>query len=80
MRRPDVGWEIESEVKFPSRAFCQVESLPDGFLKIRLRNRHLQIQRFDRRALLDGIIGFVQLFFCFHGIWVFCRITIVCDR
>lgn len=75
MRCPDVGWEIESEVKFPPRAFCQVESLPDGFLKIRLRDRHLQAQCFDRRTLLESVIGFVRLFFYFHGIWVFCCLT-----
>lgn len=51
MRCPDVGWEIENEVKFPSRAFCQIESRPDSLRKIWLRDRHLQGQRFDRRAL-----------------------------
>ena len=71
MRRPDVGWETESEVKFPSRAFCQVESCPDGFVKIRFRDSNLQAQRFDWRAVLDGVIGFVELFFRFHGIWFY---------
>jgi hypothetical protein len=71
MRLPNVRWEIESEIKFPSRAFCQVESHPDGLWKIRLRDNHLQAQCFYWRALPDGFIGFVHLPFCFHGIWFF---------
>jgi len=59
MLRPDFGWEIEIEVELPSRAFCEVEGHMDGLWKIRLRDRHLQGQRFYRRALFKGIIGFV---------------------
>ena len=70
MRRPDFRWEIESEVEFPSPAFCQVEGVPDGFLKIGFRDGNLQAQYFYRRAFLDGVIGFVQLFFCSHGFCV----------
>jgi len=68
MRRPEVGWGIESEVEFPSPAFCQVESLPDGLCKIGPRDGNLQAQRLYGHALLDGVIGFVDLFFNFHGI------------
>ena len=70
MRRPDFRWEIESEVEFPSPAFCQVEGVPDGFLKIGFRDGNLQAQYFYRRAFLDGVIGFVQLFFLFA--WLLC--------
>ena len=73
MLRPDVGWETEIEVEFPARAFCQVESRPDGLWKIRLRDSHLQAQSFYRRDLLDGVIGFVDLFFHVRGFgfWVY---------
>ena len=85
MRRPDVGlfWNIlrerleaESEVEFPSRAFCQVESLPDCILQIGLRDGNLQAHRFNCRPIcrpiLGDVLGFVGSVFCVHGIYFFC--------
>ena len=84
MRRPDVGlfWnalrerlEAESEVEFPSRAFRQVESLPDGILQIGFRDGNLQAHCFNCRPICrpipGDVLGFVGLVFCVHGIWSF---------
>ena len=78
MRRPGVGllwntlceWlEVEIEVEFPSPAFCQVESFPDGIFQIRLRDGNLQAHRFNFncRPVLDGVLGFVGFAFGFHS-------------
>jgi hypothetical protein len=81
MRRPDVKlfwntlreWlEAESEVEFPSPAFGQVESFPDGALQVGLRDGNLQAHRFDCRPVPGGVLGFVSLFFCIHGVGFFC--------
>jgi hypothetical protein len=81
MRRLDAGlfWralrerlEAESEVEFPSPAFCQGESFPDGIIKIRLRDGNLKAHRFNRRPILGNVLGFVGSFFCIHGIGIFC--------
>ena len=80
MRRPDVGlfWNIlrerleaESEVEFPSRAFCQVESLPDCIMQIGLRDGNLQAHRFNCRPILGGVLGFIEFVFGVHGIKYF---------
>jgi len=84
MHRPGVGGNcvggrIESEVKFPSAAFRQIESRPDSFWKVRLRNRYLQAQCFYCRALLVGVMGIIQLSLYFHGIRVFCCLSYMCN-
>jgi hypothetical protein len=72
------GWlETESEVEFPSPAFCQVESFPHGILQIGLRDGNLQAHRFNRRPVLDGVLGFVGSVFCIHGI-CFCCLVFSC--
>ena len=66
--------EAESEVKFPSPAFCQVESLPDGILQVGPRDGNLQAHRFDGRlvlgGVLDGELGFVRFVFGVHVVWL----------
>jgi hypothetical protein len=68
LRRPDVGWfwkalrewlEGESEIEFPSPAFCQVESFPDGIMQTGPRDGDLQAYRFDGRPVPGGVLGFV---------------------
>ena len=68
MRRPDVGlfWnvlrerlETESEVEFPSPAFGQGESFPDGILQIGIRDGNLHTHRFNCRPILGNVLGFV---------------------
>jgi hypothetical protein len=66
MRRPDVGWsrktlhewlEGESQVEFPSPAFCQLKSFPDGILQIGPRDGNLQAHRFDCGRFLVAYLG-----------------------
>ncbi len=80
MRRTHVGlfWHglrerlgAESEVEFPSPAFCQGESFPDGIFKIRLRDGNLQAHRLNGRPILRDVLGFVGSFFCIHGVCLF---------
>ena len=80
MRRPDVGlfWntlrerlDAESQVEFPSPAFCQGESFPDGILQIGLRDGNLQAHCFNCRLILGNVLGFVGFVFGVHGIWSF---------
>ena len=52
--------EGESEVEFPSPAFCQVESFPDNNLQIGPRDGNLQTHRFDGRAGIGGVLGGVR--------------------
>jgi len=61
------GLEIESKVQFPSPAFGQVECLVDSFGQIRFRDRNLQAQGFNGRAVQGAILGFIGLLLCLHG-------------
>lgn len=67
--------ESKSEIKFPSTAFCQVESFPYGILQIGPRDGNLQAHCFDDRPVLDrvlgGVLGFVRFVFGVHGILFF---------
>lgn len=87
MRRPDVGlfWnalreslETESEVEFPSPAFCQGESFLDCILQIGLRDGNLQAHRFNCRPIPGNVLGFVRRFFCVHGICFLCCLAFSC--
>jgi hypothetical protein len=88
LRCPDAGlsWQAlrerlgpESEVEFPSPAFGQVESRPDGVLQIGLRDGNLQAYRFNRSPVPGGILGFAGIVFGIHGIRFFYGLfSVVC--
>ena len=89
MRRPVVGlfWntlrerlDAESQVEFPSPAFRQVESFPDGVFQIGLRDGNLQAHRFNCRPIchpiLGDVLGLVGSVFCVHGICFFSAVSL----
>lgn len=84
MRRPDVErfwntsreWlEGESEVEFPTAAFCQGESFANGILQIGFRDGNLQAHGFNGRPIPGGVLGFVGFAFGFHGVSFFLRLS-----
>jgi hypothetical protein len=68
---------FESEVEFPSPAFRQVESFPDSFLQIGLRDGNLQAHRFNFRRVDGDGLGVEGSVFSVHGVCFYSAVSLL---